>query len=159
MIREFEAVTEDVNQCLEMWTTKLLHLSVKTIKTPRNVQHRNIKQILGHMIDSVSNNTHRVVHLQYRESPCDFPNYATYGNNDRWISIQNYEEENWEDMVYLWKFSHRHFIHLIKHINVEKLENEWLTDPSGSTVTLKEMIIDFLPHFHLHIGELESLID
>jgi len=53
-------------------------------------QYRNIKQILGHKIDSASNNTHRIVYLQYRESPCDYPNYATKGNNDKWIAIQDY---------------------------------------------------------------------
>ena len=41
----------------------------------------------------------RIVHLQYRESPLRFPNYASDGNKDRWIAIQNYQEEDWNLLV------------------------------------------------------------
>ena len=85
--------------------TKLFRFPKEVITQRRNTQNRTIKQIVGHMVDSASNNTHRVVHLQYRESPLEFPNYATYGNNDRWIAIQNYQDENWENLVQLWKYS------------------------------------------------------
>ena len=49
----------------------------------RNSQDRTIKQILGHLVDSASNNMHRIVHFQYHDSPLHFPNYATNGNKDR----------------------------------------------------------------------------
>ena len=109
------------------------------------------------MIDSASNNTHRVIHLQYRESPLEFPNYATYGNNDRWITIQNYKDEKWENMVQLWKYIHLHFIHVIKNIDTEKLENKWLAD-KDEKISLKKMVEDFPRHFNLHISEIEKLL-
>jgi hypothetical protein len=96
----------------------------------RNRQNRTIKQIVGHMVDSASNNTHRVVHLQYQPSPLIFPCYASHGNNERWIAIQNYQAEDWHDLVRLWKHSNLHFAHVIAHMNPEKLENVWI---SGST--------------------------
>ncbi len=153
----FNNIVEELKPLILEWEQQLNSLSEEKSTVPRNRQKRNIRQILGHMVDSASNNMHRVVHLQYRESPLEFPNYATYGNNDRWISIQNYENENWENLVQLWKYIHLHFLHVIQQIKPEKLENEWFAD-KDEKVTLKEMVEDFPRHFKLHIGEIEGLL-
>lgn len=100
---DFSNVTNGILLGLEDWESKLTKLSNEMIMSKRNNQDRTIKQILGHMIDSVSNNTHRIVHLQYQDSPFRFPNYATNGNNDRWIAIQDYQNENWNNLIQHWK--------------------------------------------------------
>ena len=153
----FEKIADKLIRLVNEWEQKLNSLSEDQISIPRNVQNRNIRQIVGHMVDSASNNTHRVVHLQYRESPLEFPNYASYGNNDRWIAIQNYEVEDWKNLVQLWKYNHIHYLHVIKQINPEKLANEWFAD-TNVKVTLQEMVEDFPRHFKLHILEIEELL-
>lgn len=158
MIKELEPVTNGLMNLMQEWETKLLGLDNEVIASQRNSQNRTIKQILGHMIDSVSNNTHRIVHLQYQESPLTFPNYATHGNNDRWIAIQNYQDENWLDLIQLWKYFHLHFVHIIKNVNPNKLENVWDSNSQYGNVSLKEMIIDFLRHFKLHLKEINELV-
>jgi hypothetical protein len=125
----------------------------------RNNQSRTIKQILGHMADSASNNTHRIVHLQYQDSPLSFPNYATNGNNDRWIAIQDYQNENWNDLIQHWKYSHIHLIHVISSVNQDKLDNEWISESKYGNIKLKDMITDFLRHFNLHLNEIQEIID
>src|SRR4030042_1781974 len=105
MIKEFEPVIHEVLALIDEWEPKLHLLPNELITGRRNSQNRTIKQILGHMVDSASNNTHRIVHLQYRESPLIFPNYAINGNNDRWIAIQDYQNEDWNNMINLWKYS------------------------------------------------------
>ena len=100
-MKEASQITLEINALIEKWMPTLTSLPEETISEPRNSQHRNIRQILGHLIDSTSNNTHRVVHLQYQETPFSFPNYATFGNNDRWIAIQNYESADWNNMIRL----------------------------------------------------------
>ncbi|MFB6342197.1 hypothetical protein ACE1ET_10750 [Saccharicrinis sp. FJH62] len=159
MISEFELVVNGIQAQLEKWETRLLSLQDDLICNRRNSQNRNIKQILGHMIDSASNNTHRIIHLQYRENPLEFPNYATHGNNDRWIAIQNYEEEDWFNLVQLWKYTHLHLAHIIENVNPEKLENVWIAGKADEMVSLKEMIPDFLRHMHLHMDEITELLE
>ena len=154
----FEDIAKETVSLVSIWEKKLLSLPVEIIEFRRNSQNRSIKQIVGHLVDSASNNTHRTVHLQYRETPLDFPNYATFGNNDRWIAIQNYQEENWENLVQLWKYSLLHFAHIIKQINPDKLENEWISG-ENSKVSLKGMVEYFMPHLKLHLGEIEELIE
>lgn len=156
-MKQFENTAKEIISLMNELEQRLLSLTEEMITQPRNSQNRNIKQIVGHLVDSASNNTHRVVHLQYRELPLRFPNYATYGNNDRWIAIQNYETENWENLVQHLKFSMFHFAHVIQNINPEMLQNEWLADV-GEKITLKKMVEGFVPHLKLHLGEIEDLI-
>lgn len=144
-------------ELLEVWEPRLLALQETVITTRHNSQNRNIKQILGHMVDSASNNSHRIIHLQYQKSPLLYPDYANLGNNDRWIAIQNYEDEDWNDLVQLWKYTNRHIIHIINNVNVDKLDNVWLS-ALAEEVSLRNMIIGYLGHFELHLHEIEELI-
>ncbi len=155
----FNATCEGISEGLKTWEPTLQTIKNEILETRKNNQNRSIKQILGHMVDSVSNNTHRIIHLQYQESPFIFPNYATNGNNDRWIAIQNYQEENWSDLIQLWKYTHIHFVHVIKNINENKLEQQWDSQSEDGLVSLQNMVIDFLRHFHLHLQEIKELIE
>ena len=149
-------ISSEIRALVSEWEPRLIELPEDVITLRLNGQNRSVKQILGHLIDSVSNNTHRIVHLQYQPSPLEFPNYATFGNNDRWIAIQNYQEEDWLTMVSLWKFACLHICHVIENVNDEKLDNEWISGP-GEKVPLKEMILYFPVHLKLHLDEIREL--
>ena len=84
---EFELNNKELLQLVNEWELRLLSLPEDVIGNRRNSQNRTIKQIVGHMVDSASNNTHRIIHLQYNASPLIYPDYANLGNNDRWIAI------------------------------------------------------------------------
>lgn len=143
---------------IDEWELKLLQLPEAMITQRRNSQDRTIKQILGHMVDSVSNNTHRIIHLQYQSSPLIFPDYANLGNNDRWIAIQNYQDEKWQDLVQLWKYTNLHIVHIINNVDIDRLGSEWIS-ALNETISLKEMAIDYLRHFKLHLSEIDELIN
>lgn len=154
----FKPVIDGVLTLTAEWEPKLLGLTKDIITNRRNSQNRTIKQIIGHMVDSATNNTHRVVHLQYQKSPLQYPNYATDGNNDRWITIQNYQNEDWENLVQLWKYSNVHYVHVVTQVDRTKLNNTWEAG-TGKFVSLKEMITDYLRHFKLHLDEIDELIN
>jgi hypothetical protein len=157
-MKEASQITSEIYSLLETWENKLNGLPDDAIMKRRNSQNRTIKQILGHLIDSTSNNIHRVVHLQYQPSPLTFPNYASLGNNDRWIAIQDYQNEDWTAMIRLWKYSLLHFCHVIKNVNDDKLGSEWISGPD-KTITLETMIVDFNRHLKLHLSEIDELIN
>jgi len=153
----FEQDCQTILRLLEIWEPRLLALPEEIIANHRNSQNRSIRQILGHMVDSASNNTHRIVHLQYRENPMSFPNYATFGNNDRWIAIQNYQHEEWKNLIQLWKYANLHFVHVVRNVDDVKLENQWISG-ENKLISLHENIESYLPHFELHLKEIEELI-
>lgn len=155
---DFSQTTDGIIQVLEREEPLLSSLSEDVIASRFNKQNRTIKQILGHLIDSASNNTHRIIHLQYQSSPLIFPDYANLGNNDRWIAIQDYQTENWNNLLQLWKYSNLHIIHVINYVDQSKLNNEWL-NTFGDKISLRSMIEDYLPHLHLHINEIHELCE
>lgn len=159
-MKKFQAINDDLLSLTEEWEPILLDLDESVITDRRNSQSRNIKQIIGHMIDSASNNTHRIVHLQYQKCPFLFPNYATHGNNDRWIAIQNYQEEDWHHLIQLWKYSNYHIAHIMLNVDPDKLENMWIADEKENKMTsLEDMIVDYLRHFKLHLNEITELMN
>jgi len=157
-MNSFDSNNSKLLELLEVWEPRLLALTEEVISNRHNSQNRTIKQIVGHMIDSASNNTHRIVHLQYQTIPLVFPDYANLGNNDRWIAIQNYQNENWTDLVQLWKFTNLHIVHVINNVNPVKLDNTWLS-ALNEEVSLRNMIVSYLSHFELHLREIETLIN
>jgi hypothetical protein len=156
-MNEFESMTNEIVSIIEIWETKLSTLPEAFLIKRRNDQNRTIKQILGHLIDSASNSIHRVVHLQYQKSPFEFPNYASFGNNDRWIAIQNYQNEEWKVMIQLWKYSLLHYCHVVKYIDISKLENEWIAGPDRK-ISLNSLLLLFVDHLKLHLSEIDELI-
>ncbi len=155
---ETAAINNEILSLIKDWEPRLTSLQNETITNYRNSQNRTVKQILGHLIDSTSNNIHRIVHLQYQQSPLTFPNYATFGNNDRWIAIQNYQNEDWNNMIQLWKFSLIHFCHVINNADKSKLDSEWIAG-ADKKITLETMIVDFPEHLKLHLDEINELIN
>ena len=157
-MNEFDPIYAELEELIQFWHSVLTGLPEDVISQRRNSQNRTIKQITGHMIDSATNNTHRIILLQYQPLPLVFPNYATFGNNDRWIAIQDYQNEDWKRLVQLWKYSLLHISHVIKNVNPNHLNNEWIGGP-GEMVTLTAMVIDLPRHLKLHLSEIEELMN
>ena len=155
---KFEAISEELLSLIKEWEPKLTALGNDVISERRNSQNRTIKQITGHMVDSATNNTHRIVHLHYQESPLIFPDYANLVNNDRWIAIQNYQDEDWNELVQLWKYTNMHIAHVIKNMDSEKLSNIWIS-ALNQEISLEAMVVDFPRHFKLHLNEINELIN
>ena len=148
-------VTSGITNLITIWEPKLAKLPPNTITQKWNRQNRTIKQIVGHMIDSASNNHQRMIRLQYN-SMLTFPDYRQ--DNDLWISLQNYQNEDWNNLVQLWKYYNLHMIQVIQSVDQTKLTNYW-TDFEGTKVTLQEMIEGYLWHIDLHFNEILELID
>ena len=154
----FSAHTAEIRRLVALWEPKLLALPADVLTTRFNSQHRTIKMILGHLCDSATNNTHRIIHLQYQPTPLQFPDYANLGNNDRWILLQDYQHSPWPDLVSLFTSTTLHFAHVADRIDESKLGNVWL-NALAEPITLEEMIRDYGRHLGLHLGEIEDLIN
>jgi DinB superfamily len=56
------------------------------------------KQIIGHLVDSASNNHQRFVRANFTDDLI-FPGY----DQERWVSVGRYAEAPWESLVMLWR--------------------------------------------------------
>lgn len=153
---EFKPITDGIKEVIKAEEELLNRLSADIITQRRNRQNRSIKQILGHLIDSASNNHQRMVRLQYSKDLLFFPDYRQ--DNDLWITLQDYQNADWQNLIQLWKFYNLHIIQLIQAVDSTKLNHYWC-DFEGTKVTLREMIAGYLDHLHLHVREIHELAD
>ena len=152
---DFSAITNGISSVIESEENILRTLPIDVITQRRNRQNRTIKMILGHLVDSASNNQQRMVRLQYSKYLLVFPDYRQ--DNDLWIALQDYQDEDWQNLISLWKHFNLHMIHLIQSVDNSKLDSYWC-DFEGTKVTLQEMIEGYLDHLQLHINEIHELI-
>lgn len=153
MDTDLKIYTDEIEKIVDEWEEKLLALPEDIITERRNHQNRTIKQLLGHLIDSASNNHQRMVRLQYNKILI-FPDYTQ--DNDRWIAIQDYQHADWKNLVQLWKSFNLQMVHLIKSIDKSTLDNYW-TDFEGNKVSLKDMVKGYPWHLNLHINDIKEL--
>lgn len=154
MKANFTHITEGIARVIDNEEQFLIDLHEDVLTLKRNKQNRNIKQILGHLIDSASNNHQRMIRLQYNEI-LEFPDYRQ--DNDRWIALQDYQNADRMNLIQLWKYYNLHIIQVIRSVDTSKLNNCWY-DFEGTKVTLKQMIEGYLEHLHLHMDEIHELI-
>lgn len=104
----------------------------------------SLREIIGHLIDSASNNHQRFVRLQFSDL-LDFPAY----NGEQWVSVQNYNSMQWELLVSLWYNYNCMLINVIDRIEGDKLQNVWIKNEEA--ITLGEIIHQYYRHMELHM--------
>ena len=111
----------------------------------------SIQEILGHLIDSAANNHQRFVRAQ-NGGVLVFPKYE----QDDWVSVQQYNERSWLELVELWRLYNRHLAHVIAGIAENKLSIECRIGPS-EPVSLQYLVEDYLVHMKHHLKQIEKL--
>lgn len=106
------------------------------------------KEVLGHLIDSASNNHARFVRAQLTENPAG-PGYE----QDGWVAVQRYREEPWKDLVDLWLAYNRHLLHVIANVRPEALDHQ-ITIGAGMPVTLAFVMKDYVRHMKHHLAQI-----
>jgi hypothetical protein len=154
-IEKIKQAAAAIESLINEWEPLLKKLPEDVITQKRNCQNRNIKQILGHLIDSGVNNHHRIVRLQYQKR-LSFPDYQP--DNDTWIQIQHYEGKDWQELILVWKYYSRHIAYIIQQVEESNLNNLW-SDGFITPITLEDIIVGFPDHFKLHLSEIQELIN
>jgi len=108
------------------------------------------KEILGHLIDSATNNHQRFVRAQL-ERELVFPSYE----QDRWVAVQGHAERPFAELVSLWDALNRHVAHVVARIPAEKVETPCRIG-DGPAVTLEFVARDYVRHLRHH---LEQILD
>ena len=106
------------------------------------------KEILGHLIDSASNNHQRFVRAQFVPH-LEFPRYEQAS----WVAAQRYREAPWPDLVNLWLLYNRHLVNIMRAVPAECLSHT-ISIGGGETLTLEFVIDDYLRHLEHHLRQI-----
>ena len=106
------------------------------------------KQVLGHLIDSASNNHQRFVRAALQGS-LEFPGYDQEGC----VRIQMIEAADWSTLITLWASYNHYLAHVIAHLPDS---NRGATCRIGSNqpVTLEFLAQDYLRHLLHHLAQI-----
>lgn len=117
------------------------------------------KEIIGHLIDSASNNHQRFVRAQFQDDLV-FPGYE----QEAWVRAQQYQRESWPQLIQLWKSFNLHLAHVMEHApepmrrmpraqhNLHQIA--WQTVRADEPATLEYFMRDYIGHLQNHLRQI-----
>jgi len=151
LVEVADQIEQAVSAAVENW----FNLPEPALRFRPSEDAWSIKEIIGHMIDSASNNHQRFVRLQLTESLA-FPDYGQ--DNIQWVSIQNYQERTWSELLFLWHYFNTQLASIIRSVDPSCLPHIWQVD-SQTSVTLFELMTDYLRHLEDHLNQVAETLD
>ena len=117
------------------------------------------KEIVGHLIDSASNNHQRFVRAQFQDDLV-FDGY----DQDAWVAAQQYQEASWPALVELWRAYNLHLARVMAATPEATRLREtrrhtfhqiaWQTIPEDEPATLDYFMRDYVDHLRHHLGQI-----
>ncbi len=117
------------------------------------------REIIGHLIDSASNNHQRFVRAQFKDDLV-FDGYE----QDDWVSLQRYSEAPWNELIDLWRNFNLHIARVMQSApNDERLrkrarhnldELAWKPIPRDEPATLDYFMSDYVAHLKHHLAQI-----
>jgi hypothetical protein len=142
-----QELSKQLLQVVEAAETKLHKISEPESNKPMLPGGWSRKQVMGHLIDSASNNHQRFVRASLQPS-LEFPGYDQNGN----VSIQAPQEADWLLLVWLWSAYNRYLAHVIARLPDSKLQTICRIGP-GEPVTLAFLANDYIAHMVHHLKQ------
>ncbi len=130
--------------------SEMQRISDNIASNKKDATQWSIKEVIGHLIDSASNNHQRFIRLQIDEE-IRLPFYQQVD----FVRISNYQSEDWVILLDFWKFYNLHLVHIVGNIDEQKLENVWIT-PKGEKLDLKFVVEDYLIHLKHHLSQIKN---
>jgi hypothetical protein len=148
----------DFRHTVDEAADRLLRLSDDEATTRSAPGKWSRKEIIGHLIDSASNNHGRFVRAQLQDDLV-FPGY----DQNAWVRTQHYQDRSWTDLVRLWQAFNLHLAavmetadrHAVKRPrarhNLDQLA--WRTVSPMQSTTLDYFMRDYVDHLKHHLAQ------
>jgi len=142
---------------------RLRALSADQALQPRGPGRWSPAQIVGHLIDSASNNHQRFVRARFRPD-LRFDGYE----QDAWVEAQGYASAPWAELVELWRTFNLHLARVMESTPAEVLlaprvdhnldRLAWEVVPADEPVTLDYFMRDYVGHLRHHLRQIDATL-
>ena len=143
-------VLDDLRSTLEIAAWQLQNITEAQSELRRSQGKWSKREILGHLIDSASNNHQRFVRARI-ENNVAFPSYS----QETWVELQGYQGESWSELVSLWKNYNHHLLRVLRMIPANSTTNYCRVGES-EPVTLQFLARDYVRHLKHHLHQILS---
>jgi len=150
---------EDFRETIESAAPRLLQISEAQSEQPQTEEHWSAKQIIGHLIDSATNNHARFVLAQIKDDLV-FPGY----DQNSWVTIQHYQQASWSQLVDLWRAYNLHLLHIMAFTPADQLTKRCVqhslqtiafeTVTESEPATLEYLMKDYVVHLKHHLSQI-----
>jgi hypothetical protein len=140
-----ENILSRLNHLCDVVPGKLTGIPEKDFSFKLNPDKWSKKEILGHLIDSATNNHQRFIRIQFENNPL-----IDYSNE--WVRFSRYNEMEKDHLIKFWTMYNRHLIEIIKSIPRDMLTRKCRAE--GKEVTLSWLIEDYLEHLEYHLRQI-----
>jgi len=122
------------------------------------------KEIVGHLIDSASNNHGRFVRAQLQDDLV-FDGY----DQDAWVVTQRYQDRPWVDLVRLWQAFNHHIAAVMETADPHEMARPrarhnldqlaWRSVSAMQSTTLEYFMRDYVEHLQHHLRQAMPMPD
>jgi hypothetical protein len=120
------------------------------------------KEIIGHLIDSASNNHQRFLRARWQDDLV-FSRYE----QDAWVSAQDYQSAPWLELLELWSTYNRHLARVMRgtpesvrlraHVRHNLHELAWRPVPREQPASLDDFMRDYVGHLEHHLRQIAAM--
>jgi hypothetical protein len=152
-------VEADLREAVASVTPRLLALSDAEAGRRPAQGKWSPKQVIGHLIDSASNNHQRFVRAGFTDDLV-FPGYQ----QEQWVEAQRYAGAPWTELVGLWSHFNLHLARVIEATPAEVRQKPrarhnlhelaWKAVPQNEPATLEYFMRDYVDHLRHHIAQI-----
>ena len=144
-----KALGAELARLVDYTEASLTRVSEADSRAPLRPGGWSRKQVVGHLIDSASNNHQRFVRAAMQGS-LEFPGY----DQDGCIRVQAVQQMPWPALVALWASYNRYLAHVIEYLPEDALQSPCRIG-SGEPVTLQFLAEDYLRHLVHHLQQMK----
>ena len=146
--RKVSAIADELTSVVETASAKMRLLPDADASIKPAPEKWSKKEILGHLMDSATNNHQRFIRAQMVDSFI-LPGYE----QDEWVRRQDYNSKPWAELIDLWSVYNRHVAHVVRNVPEKELATIG-TVGGGEPVTLGFIIEDYLTHLKHHLTQI-----
>jgi len=148
----------DLRRAVEDASPRLLALGDAS-GTPRAAAKWSAREIIGHLVDSASNNHQRFIRAQFRDDLV----FSGYQQDD-WVRAGGYQDAPWQDLVALWRTFNLQVARVMEHVpdalrlrpasrhNFDQIGFRPL--PPDQPATLDFLMEDYVRHLEHHLAQI-----
>ena len=156
-----DSIAEDLRRTVDEASRTLLALDEEQTQRPPQPGKWCPREVIGHLIDSASNNHGRFVRAQFQDDLV----FDGYEQAD-WVRVQRYRDVSWRELIELWRGLNLHIARVIDCIPAEVRTRPrrrhnldaiaFKTVDAAQPTTLGYFLQDYVDHLRHHLASLGS---